>query len=171
MAEAVAINVGGLVGARRHGTTEPDKSRTGGHKNPEHRVDSHVVPPRPPPALFERAIGTNAPDRMSQGVGSIVAGPMRDEKFLPAILARCGDDDKCQYIFVVNLSRAYLFATPAYTSRNFYFRFTRTGVVFTRTSLCFAFHQQILREGEQEASGTVCASRAASKMHRQNPKE
>ena len=106
MAETVAINVGGLVGACRHGATEPDKTRTGGHKNPEHRIDSHVVPPRPPPALFERAIGTNAPDRMSQGVGSIVAGPMRDENFA-GDFSRDAATTINANIFVVNLSRAY----------------------------------------------------------------
>jgi hypothetical protein len=77
MPETVAMDIGRLCGAGRHHATEPDKSRSGSDENPEHHIDSHVVPPRPPPALFERAFLANAPDRVSQFVGLIVAGPMR----------------------------------------------------------------------------------------------
>jgi hypothetical protein len=59
MTETIAVDIGRLCGDGRHPATEPDKSRSGSDENPEHHIDSHVVPPQPPlPYLNARSCET-----------------------------------------------------------------------------------------------------------------
>jgi hypothetical protein len=66
MTESVAAQIGRLVRARRHDATEPDKSRPRGDKNPEHRIDSHVVLHGRPLRYLNACSAKTLPAPMSQ---------------------------------------------------------------------------------------------------------